>query len=57
VYFADDDNAYHIGLFEELRKIKRIGVLPVSCYYHVWAFARQRCTALTVVALLSRLAR
>ncbi len=42
MYFADDDNAYHIGLFEELRKIKRIGVLPVSCYYHVWAFAQRR---------------
>ena len=30
VYFADDDNAYHVDLFEELRKIKRIGILPVS---------------------------
>ena len=30
VYFADDDNAYHIDVFKELRKVKRIGVFPVT---------------------------
>ena len=29
VYFADDDNSYHLDLFRELRKIKTVGVLPV----------------------------
>jgi len=31
VYFADDDNKYELPLFEELRKIKRLGILPVGC--------------------------
>jgi hypothetical protein len=31
VYLADDDNKYQQPLFDELRKIKRIGVMPVGC--------------------------
>ena len=30
VYFADDDNAYSLELFEELRKVKKIGMFPVG---------------------------
>jgi hypothetical protein len=30
VYFADDDNNYSVELFEEIRKVKRFGVLPVA---------------------------
>ncbi|CAI5531788.1 unnamed protein product [Closterium sp. Naga37s-1] len=30
VYFMDDDNSYALQLFEELRKIQRIGLLPVG---------------------------
>ncbi len=31
VYFADDDNKYQRPLFNELRKVRRIGILPVGC--------------------------
>ncbi len=31
VYFADDDNKYQRPLFDELRKIRRVGILPVGC--------------------------
>ncbi|CEM29825.1 unnamed protein product [Vitrella brassicaformis CCMP3155] len=30
VYFADDDNAYSLALFDELRRVKSIGVWPVA---------------------------
>ncbi|CAI5524219.1 unnamed protein product [Closterium sp. Naga37s-1] len=30
VYFMDDDNSYALQLFQELRKIHRIGLLPVG---------------------------
>ncbi|CAK9294206.1 unnamed protein product [Gordionus sp. m RMFG-2023] len=30
VYFADDDNSYHLQIFEEMRYIKRVGVWPVG---------------------------
>ncbi len=30
VYFADDDNAYDVRLFEEIRKVQNVGVLPVG---------------------------
>ncbi|CAI5506469.1 unnamed protein product [Closterium sp. Naga37s-1] len=30
VYFMDDDNSYALQLFDELRKIQRIGLLPVG---------------------------
>src|SRR5579864_6365864 len=30
VYFADDDNKYEPPLFDELRKVQRIGILPVG---------------------------
>ena len=30
VYFADDDNAYSLDLFEELRKLKTIAMFPVG---------------------------
>ena len=31
VYLADDDNKYDAPLFDELRKVKRLGILPVGC--------------------------
>jgi hypothetical protein len=31
VYLADDDNKYEPQLFDELRKINRLGILPVGC--------------------------
>ncbi|XP_003745152.1 galactosylgalactosylxylosylprotein 3-beta-glucuronosyltransferase sqv-8-like [Galendromus occidentalis] len=31
VYFADDDNAYDIRLFGEIRKTKKISMFPVGC--------------------------
>ncbi|GJP35738.1 hypothetical protein CLOM_g20267 [Closterium sp. NIES-68] len=34
VYFMDDDNTYALQLFDELRKIRRIGVLPVGFLFH-----------------------
>jgi len=40
VYFADDDNAYDLQLFAEIRKVKRIGVWPVGS---VSGFLFQRC--------------
>ena len=30
VYLADDDNCYQAALFDELRKVRRVGVLPVG---------------------------
>ena len=30
IYFADDDNAYSLDLFEELRKLKTIAMFPVG---------------------------
>jgi hypothetical protein len=30
VYLADDDNKYEAPLFDELRKIKRLGIMPVG---------------------------
>jgi galactosylgalactosylxylosylprotein 3-beta-glucuronosyltransferase 3 len=30
VYFADDDNAYSLRLFEEMRYVKGVGVWPVG---------------------------
>eukprot|EP00271_Cylindrocystis_brebissonii_P004904 TRINITY_DN16827_c0_g1_i1.p1 TRINITY_DN16827_c0_g1~~TRINITY_DN16827_c0_g1_i1.p1 ORF type:complete len:437 (-),score=51.76 TRINITY_DN16827_c0_g1_i1:135-1445(-) len=34
VYFMDDDNVYSPKLFEEIRKVRRVGVLPVG---FVWS--------------------
>ena len=31
VYFADDDNAYDIRLFEEIRRTKKVSMFPVGC--------------------------
>lgn len=31
VYLADDDNKYQPPLFDELRRIRRVGILPVGC--------------------------
>jgi glycosyl transferase family 43 len=31
IYLADDDNKYQKPLFDELRKIRRVGVMPVGC--------------------------
>ena len=31
VFLADDDNKYEAGLFDELRKVQRLGILPVGC--------------------------
>ncbi|XP_022901543.1 galactosylgalactosylxylosylprotein 3-beta-glucuronosyltransferase I-like isoform X2 [Onthophagus taurus] len=30
VYFMDDDNTYSVKLFEEMRKIKKVGIWPVG---------------------------
>jgi len=30
VYFMDDDNTYHIKLFDEIRKINHVGIWPVG---------------------------
>ncbi|KAJ1522854.1 hypothetical protein ONE63_002002 [Megalurothrips usitatus] len=30
VYFADDDNSYSMEIFDEMRKIKKVGVWPVG---------------------------
>ena len=30
VYFADDDNTYSLSLFEDMRRIKRVGAWPVG---------------------------
>ncbi|KAJ7533527.1 hypothetical protein O6H91_13G053800 [Diphasiastrum complanatum] len=34
VYFANDDNVYTLGLFQQLREIKRVGTWPVGMLAH-----------------------
>ncbi|KAJ8645489.1 hypothetical protein MRB53_007237 [Persea americana] len=34
VYFADDDNVYSLGLFEQMREIRRFGTWPVAMLAH-----------------------
>ena len=31
LYFADDDNAYDVRLFDEIRKTKKVSMFPVGC--------------------------
>eukprot|EP00525_Craspedostauros_australis_P002467 CAMPEP_0198135060 /NCGR_PEP_ID=MMETSP1442-20131203/60395_1 /TAXON_ID= /ORGANISM="Craspedostauros australis, Strain CCMP3328" /LENGTH=445 /DNA_ID=CAMNT_0043796221 /DNA_START=321 /DNA_END=1658 /DNA_ORIENTATION=- len=40
VYFGDDDNGYHVQLFSEMRKIKRIGTMGVA---FVGGATHERC--------------
>lgn len=30
IFFGDDDNVYHLDLFEEIRRTRRVGMLPVG---------------------------
>jgi len=43
VYFMDDDNTYHIKLFDEIRKVNRVGVWPVAFVGRV-RFAAPKCS-------------
>ena len=33
VYFADDDNVYDSDLFDLIRNVRRVGVMPVGFLY------------------------